>query len=418
MQDTFYNRILFDEVRAYFSDKEIIVLLGSRQVGKTTLLKMIQNFLDSENKETLFIDLEDNAFFEVCNKGAKELASYLTMKGIGTSGLLYLFIDEIQYLDNPSSFLKILHDHYGEKYKVFVSGSSTFRIKSKFKDSLVGRTLDFNLFPLNFSEFLEFNELKYNLALEGVPQSINMEMLQYYKSFLSSGGYPAIVLEKVKEKKEKKISEIVRKYLRADIIDIGNIKEVRKFNALLEILASQTGNILNVSELSRTIGLAKQTIDEYLFLLENTFIIKLVRPYYNNLRSELTKMPKIYFEDTGTANYLENKQLPEIISGKLFENSIFNELRKICNEEDIYYWRTSKGHEIDFIIKIKKELLPIEVKTTFSNSDLSGIRYFYENYRPKCIYICTMNKKMKCSEPYVKLVYPWELISIIKTKKI
>ncbi len=416
MSEKLHNRNLSAEIEKYYDDKEIIVLLGSRQVGKTTLLKMFRNHFDSIKKKTFFIDLEDNLLLDVCNKGPKELASYLLMKGFSDNEFLYLFIDEIQYLDDPSSFLKILHDHYGGKFKVFATGSSTFRIKSKFKDSLVGRTLDFNLFPLSFNEFLEFNGNNYTLENSDIPEAINIELQNYYKSFLGIGGYPAIVIERVKEKREKKISEIIKKYLKADIIDIGNIKDIRKFNSLLEILASQSGNMLNISELSRTLGLAKQTIDDYLFILENTFIIKLIRPYYNNVRSELTKMPKIYFEDTGIINYLENRQLLEVINGKNFENSIYNELRKIFNDDSIYYWRTSKGHEIDFIIKRGQEVIPIEVKLSFTNSELTGIRYFKENYNPETIYLCTLDKRNRCTEPYVKLVYPWELITILKNK--
>ncbi|MBI4646884.1 MAG: DUF4143 domain-containing protein [Bacteroidia bacterium] len=239
------------------------------------------------------------------------------------------------------------------------------------------------------------------------------ELLGLYTEYCITGGYPAIVLETDLEKKEKKLKQIINTYLKADLRDIGKIRNLQKFNNFLEIIASQTGNLLNISELSITTGIAKQTVEEYLFILENTYIIKLIHPYYNNLRSELTKMPKIYFEDTGIASILENKNFLQKVSGKIFETSVFSELRKTYSAEHLYFWKTNNNQEIDFILN-KKKLIPIEVKISFFGKDITSLKYFKEKYNIKKAFIITLNKKVDGQNEWLNIIYPWDIKMILK----
>lgn len=404
-----FKRTLYDELKEYLYDDEIIVLHGSRQVGKTSLLKYILQEEEVIAHNQVFFDLEITENLELCNMGAGAFFEYLTNNGFISKNRLFVFIDEIQYLDNPSSFLKILYDHHRDKIKLIVTGSSTFSIKSKFSNSLVGRTINFELFPLSFKEYLLFNNIKTVIDQKITLPIVINELKKYFYDFVRWGGYPAIVLEKNVNKKKRILNQIISTYIKADIRDIGNIRNITKFNKLLVLLASQIGNLVNITELSNTVGLAKATIEDYLFVLENTYIIRLVKPFYKNFRSEITKMPKIYFEDTGIANLLLKKNSDAEITGASFENAIFCELRKTYDVDSINYWRTIKKHEIDFILNFREQLVPLEIKTNFRKKRPTSLLYFKEKYEIAKSYLCRLEQQNENPYDWLELLYPWEL---------
>lgn len=414
------ERKLFSKVVNFIEDREVIVIHGCRQAGKTSLLRyIIDNHLKKICPESniFYFDLEDSLFLDLCDTSTEEVISYLKAKGADFNKKIYIFIDEIQYLKNPSSFLKLFYDRYKEKIKLIVSGSSSFLIKKKFKNSLVGRIIDFELFTLDFEEFLSFKGRKYNLKVPQ-PDILQDELRKLYTEFIIYGGYPGIVLEDILEKKEIKLKQIINTYIKKDIRDLAEIRDIDKFNDLVKVLASQAGNLLNILELSNTLGIAKQTVQEYIFLLENTYIIRRVRPFHKNIRSELSKMPKIFFEDTGLANILANKTFSLRIDGGLLENSVYSQFRKNLFIEDIYYWRTNKKQEVDFIIDYldkdkKKRLLAIEVKSLFLNKYTTNLRYFKKEYGGAEIYFCCLDKKENVKHKNLNLMYPWQLNSII-----
>lgn len=403
-----YKRDIYESIIKYLPDDEIIVIYGARQTGKTTLMNFIIDETEIKNNQHLYIDLENISLLNLCNKGVDEFITYLESRGFDINKKSYILIDEIQYLENPSNFLKLIFDRYKGKIKLIVSGSSTFSIKSKFKDSLVGRTINFELFPLSFSEFIIFKELNYNL-LKKLTDETNNELKSLYKEYCLYGGYPSIVKEKSLEKKQKKLSQIINTYIKVDIKDIGKIRDLSKFNNLISIISAQTGNLINISELCITSKLAKQTVEEYLFILENTYIIKLIRPYSKSIRNEITKMPKLFFEDNGIDTMLYQNYFSNEISGSAFENSIYCELNNIFESENIYYWRTIKGQEIDFIIKSGKSILPLEVKLSYTGRDISALKYFKEKYNIDNCYLCTLNKNIDSTYKWLKVLYPWEL---------
>ncbi len=398
MTEQIYKRKLIKDIEKYLDSKEAIVVYGARQVGKTTLLKyLIEHNLKPLRDNVFYFDLELMNLLELCNQGAETVYKYLIEKGADENKQIYLIIDEIQYLDNPTNFIKIMHDHY-PRIKLLVSGSSTFEIKKKFKNSLVGRIVCFEMHPLNFEEFLTFKNKKYNLT-ENNSRTINKELVLLAKEYIKYGGYPAIVLEKSEEKKQVMLSQIINTYIKKDIRDIGNIRNISSFNKLLQILASQSGQLLNVSELSNTLGMNRETIDEYLNLLENTFIIKRITPFHKNLRSELSKNPKIFFLDTGMMHLLWLKEFPKIIMGNVFETFVFLELMK--NNHNVNFWRTTNKQEIDFIIK-NKQIYAIEVKLNFQNADTKTLNFFAEQYGSKNVIIGLEGKK--------KGKYAWEFV--------
>ncbi|MBU4511840.1 AAA family ATPase, partial [Patescibacteria group bacterium] len=201
-----YKRIITDEIIKYLNTDDIIVLHGARQVGKTFILYWLENYLKQEKEITHYIDLEDSRFVNILNLGANDFIRYLEEEGFNVKKFsqnkkLFIFIDEIQYLNNPSSFLKLIADHY-KNLKLIVSGSSSFEIKSKFKNSLVGRTVDFEIFNLCFKEFLQFKDYVFDENKIFTSKKIE-ELKKLFKEYIFQGGYPKIALTKEIDKKEK-----------------------------------------------------------------------------------------------------------------------------------------------------------------------------------------------------------------------
>ncbi len=410
MKNTIYKRTITDEIVRYLFSDDIIVLHGARQTGKTFIIYWLRNYLKEKGESVYYIDLEDSRFVRILDAGVEEFIKHLREEGFDLPELnlnrrkkLFVCIDEIQYLANPSSFLKIAGDHY-KNIKLIVSGSSSFEIKSKFKDSLVGRTVDFEIFNLSFKESLLFKGYSFDQGNIFTAKKIE-ELKILFKEYILYGGYPRIVLTRETKKKEKYLQQIIDTYVKKDIRDLAQIKDINKFNKLLEALAFQSGNLLNITELSNTSRIAKQTIEKYLFIMENTYIIKLVRPYSRNIRSELFKIPKIYFYDTGIMQMLWLKTLQREIIGNVFETGIFMELVKKYGKDYVFYWRTKDKKEIDFILKRKDRLLPIEVKLNFEQFNLTPISFFNRKYNINNYKVVGLRGEPKNSFH----IYPWQV---------
>ncbi len=381
-----YERALAAQIVSYLKSQEAIVIMGARQVGKTSLLKYL---MDTHIRENVFyLDLELREFLELCNKGAEEVYRYLLQKGADAGKRIYLLVDEIQYLDNPTGLIKVFHDHY-PLVKLLLSGSSTFEMKRKFKNSLAGRMIAFVLYPLSFKEFLLFKEKQYFLHEEN-SQAINEELIPLAEEYIRFGGFPQIVAEPSEEKKKIYLSQIINTYIRKDIRDIGNIRDISAFNKLLEVLASQTGQLLNILELSNTLDVSQETLKNYIELLENTFIIKRVTPFHKNLRSELSKNPKIFMLDTGWVHLLWLKEFPKVVLGNVFETFVFLELLKAGQK--VNFWRTANRQEVDFIIPGKKTYA-LEAKYQFKEGSTSGLRSFAAQYPCTSMVVGLQGKK-------------------------
>ncbi|MDP3043230.1 MAG: ATP-binding protein [bacterium] len=410
-----YKRKIVDKINKFINSKEVLVLHGARQVGKTSLMfYLIEELKKRQDDNIFYFDLEISRFLELANAGHDEFFNYLAATGYDKNKKAFVFLDEIQYLDDPSKFLKLFHDNYGGKIKLIASGSSSFEIKRKFKNSLVGRTVNFEIWPLSFEEFLIFKNKKYDISAGNLPEAVNEELKKLYKEYVIFGAYPQIVLENDIFKKEVYLNQIISAYIKKDIRDLARIKDISKFNKLIEILAAQTGNLINILELSGTAGLARQTVEEYLFLLENTYIIKLVKPFYRNLRSELFKTPKIYFIDHGLANLLTFKNFPRAIAGNIFETAVFSDLLKKYGADNIHFWRTSAKQEIDFIVNKNKTIWPIEAKINAGSFKSAAMDYFVKEYKIKnrnLVFLEGKRKNNKSDQIKDKIIYsyPWEI---------
>lgn len=399
-----FGRKIVSELLKYINTGDVLVLHGARQVGKTSILCLLQDILKAKGRPVYYADLEDSRLKAVLDAGPEEFTKHLREEGFDPAKRIFVFIDEIQYLDNPSSFLKLISDHH-RSLKLIVSGSSSFEVKSKFKDSLAGRTLEFEVFNLSFEEFAIFKGKPLPERMERLTTGKIEELKALYREYTLYGGYPKVVLAGPVELKEKYLQQIVDTYIRKDIRDLAAVKDIYKFNKLLEVLASQSGNLLNVLELSNTCQLAKQTVEKYLFILENTYVIKLVRPFSGNLRSELFKVPKIFFYDTGLMQMLWLKSLPKEIIGSVFETGVFAEMVKKYSQKNVFFWRTKDKREIDFILKSGRAVLPVEAKLNFGQFNPAPMNYFSAKYGLKEYRLVALTGK-----PTNKFsIYPWQL---------
>lgn len=403
------KRDIIDKITPFLKTDNIIVLHGARQVGKTHILYYLQNELKVQGQLTKFLDLEDARFVDLLDEGVEVFLAYLKNEGFDLDGLqrekkvLSVFIDEIQYLRNPSSFLKLLGDHH--KYlRLIVSGSSSFDIKSKFKDSLVGRTINFEIFNLSFKEFIRFKGLSYNLdaALDSLHLS---EVVKLYEEYIYFGGYPKVILEDAVALKEKYLRQIIDTYVKKDVRDLAAIKQIQKFNTILKVLAAQSGQLLNIADLSRVGGVARQTVEHYLFILESTYIIKLVAPFSNSARVAAIKSPKIFFYDTGLLQMLRVKSLPKQLTGDVFETSVFSELIKKYGQDSVNFWRSRAQAEIDFILQSDGNILPIEVKKQFKSFKRQAVMAFGKKFKVSDYRVVSLFGAKDDDH----FAYPWEL---------
>jgi len=399
-----YKRKIFDKVQPYIGDETVIVLHGARQVGKTHILFYLKDYLIQNKKKVFYYDLEYPDILSDFNRGSDVFVSDLKGKGYVEGEEIYALIDEIQYLDNPSSFLKVIADH-NSNIHLIVSGSSTFDIKSKFTDSLTGRTTSFEVFPLSFEEFLDFKESSLILSEVSSPSSI-AKLQKLYEEFVIYGGYPKVVLEQVEEKKKSYLLQVIDTYIRKDVRDLAHVEDTKKFNNMLQVLASQSGQLLDMSSLSRETGVSFPTLQKYINVLEETFVIKLATPYSKSPSVEISKNSKVFFLDSGIQSLLWFKYFQHTILGTIFETNIFSELVKKFGRNSIHFWRTKQQQEVDFVIEFDKgKILPIEVKTNFQRFNNRSVEAFLNKYDKKQWKLIGIQGEKKQNN----FIFPWEM---------
>lgn len=360
-----YSRKILKNINKWLFEKEIIILNGPRQIGKTSLLKLIRKQLLKQavsEKNTFYLNLEEIDILDDLNKNPENLLKYIT----DSDNKNYFFIDEIQYLDNPSNFLKHLYDKYSAKIKIITTGSSSLELKAQLQDSLVGRKVSFLIKTLDFEEFLQFKKsdcVKY-LSQKDIPSDIQRKFDEELDEYLIFGSMPAVVLQGDYELKQTMLREYVGTYINKDIRSIGKIENISQFNTVVKILASQIGNLLNITELANTTDIARRKVEKYVELLEYTFVLHRIKSFHNNIRKQITRMPKIYFFDVGIRNAILNNFLAmenRQDRGELFENFVFLELKNNLNG-NIFFYRTILKSEIDFVVEKMKVVQAIEVK--------------------------------------------------------
>jgi uncharacterized protein len=386
----YYPRKIDEKLEHWRTRKEIILIKGPRQSGKTTTFQHLQETLGGS-----YITFEDEELLQSFEKNPKEFIKRYTPNKKNL-----LFIDEAQYSKNAGKNIKLIYDLFSDSLKLFVTGSGSFDIKVEIGKHLVGRAAYFELFPLDFEEFLLWKAkdlhtifVDYHKSLQAFLSEqtdtietdpvFQQEFRMLLQDYLLFGGYPAIVKENNIEIKKELLKNLTRTYLEKDVFFFFNIMHLEKFKKILHYLSFNNGSLLEISSIMHELHMDFKTIENYLSVLSNTSIISLLPPYYKNLTTELKKAKKIYFNDLGLRNSILNNFLPlesRMDKGILLENFIFNELARNVNAT-IHYWRTTGKAEVDFIVHRGTQVIPIEVKsqTKPGKSFLSFLR----TYTPK-----------------------------------
>jgi len=373
------DRHLDQTLKNHFSKyKEVLVLLGARQVGKTTLVKKIfpeADYLVVDN------DPVRNALERY------DPAVYRQLLSVGSQ---YTVIDEIHKLTDPGRCAKIFYDQMGER-RLVITGSSAFNIKNKATESLAGRKIDYHLFQLTLSEYLVQDGLEKELSLSPIEKLIRGEKLEkIFKNYdhqailanlLVYGSYPAMLSH---HRDAVYLTNLIDSVVFRDLVELSLLENKTAALSLLKLLAYQIGSLVNYAELAAKLGVGAKTVKRYIELFEQSFIVFSVRPYSTRKRDEIAKMPKVYFYDLGLRNALINNfESLETRGdvGSLFENFVIAELLKYNYYGDFgfdfNYWRTKGGSEVDLVLnKPGGEIIAVEIKNRSKRIN----RSFIERY--------------------------------------
>lgn len=360
-------RHLDNQLRTHFKNsRETLILLGARQVGKTTILQKIfpqaESFsLDNESTRSILERYDISAYKQLIRNPQSTV-----------------IIDEIQELSDPGRAAKIIYDQL-PSVRLIVTGSSALNIKNKTSESLAGRKIDYHLYPLTLSEYLVQQNLEPELSLSlftKLTSSKNMQHTSIIKPydhqallsrFLLFGGYPAILNN---SNSERYLNNMVDSVILKDLLDLKLLEEKRAALSLLKLLAHQIGNLINYAELAGRLEIDQRTVKRYIELFEASYIIFRLTPYTAKGRDEIGKAPKIYFWDLGLRNALINNFAPTESRGdfgQLFENFVIADLlKKNVYQGDQYqfhYWRTGSGSEVDLVLTKHDQLLAFEIKS-------------------------------------------------------
>lgn len=320
-----------------------ILILGARQVGKTTLLQSLQKRLESQGEVVRYLNCDLEEERRAIDTTARLLLDRLTV------GQNAIFIDEIQRLENPGLTLKILVDLY-PRLKILVTGSSSFELRNRLSDALTGRYLDFLLYPLSLLEVLTYAGVGGDLALQKPGADVLLP------SILRFGLYPEVYLEPNPAIKQTLLAKLVESYLFKDILAFQRVRYSQAIVDLARALAYQIGNEVNENELANRLKIDRKTVVSYIDILEQAFVVTRLPPFSRNPRREIGKQSKIYFLDLGIRNALigdfnDLSLRPD--RGAVWENFLVIERYKHYLNQGRWaqgrFWRTYGGAEVDFI---------------------------------------------------------------------
>jgi len=410
MKDKYFQRELMRQIKKWIDRREIYAIKGPRQSGKTTLLIMLRDWLIEEKKvnpkNIIFITFEDRENLEKFAAAPKEfIKSFISDE----NQRYYFLLDEFQYVNNGGKELKLLYDEF-ENIKFVITGSSSLELTSKTSKYLVGRMFSFYLYPFSFEEsvkaiderlarlYKERNDIVKDFIQSGKEFKIKEDIFlkdfeKIFNEYVIFGGYPEVLKTDDIETKKVIIKNIYETYITREIIELLKVHDIFKFRKLVSVLSSQLGGMAKYNELASSCDTYYKELIKMLEILEETFIIKTIKPFHRNIKTELRKNPKIYFIDLGLRNYAINNFNPlknRVDKGEIVENFVLSHLL-IRDIGKLNYWRTLGKAEMDFVLTIGDEMIPIEVKyMKFKKTKLSkSFKSFISAYNPKRALVLT-----------------------------
>lgn len=361
-----YPRSIFKKLEAELQEKEVTVITGMRRVGKTTALNYLYDMIDSNNKA--LIDLENplhRKAFETENYDA--VWNNLRQFGITKEAKAYLLLDEVQNLPEIARVVKYLYDHFDVKF--ILTGSSSYYLRNLFPESLAGRKVIFEMFPLTFAEFLVFRQIERDSIETWADKAAEKNVIRYeklmpyYNEFLEFGGFPAVVLEDNLERKKTLLNEIFTSYFEKDARILADFRDMSKLRDLILLLVPRIGSRIEINKLASNLSVSRETVYSYLSFLEQTYFITLLPRHSGSIDRQAAGSRKLFFCDGGMANILGR-----VSQGQLFEQSVFQVLRA---DHRLSFYLKNEGNEIDFIAD---QTVALEAKVSVARKDIANLR--------------------------------------------
>lgn len=414
LPERFVQRELGDRLLEYLKGGKILCIYGPRQSGKSTLLGWIVQKLIAKGIELSQLNYASMDYLDLhpLIQDTRRLVSLLREEA-GGKNEVYLFIDEVQRLQEAGLLLKQIYDTH-QNIHIIVSGSSVLKLRERVREHLTGRKEEFILYPFSFLEFLRAKEAlpeervhRYKLEqLHDFLELYRERLSELWKEFVYIGGYPEMVLKP--EVRQWLYSALFSSYLERDIGDLIRTRNYRVLQDFLRILAEEGGKIYNRSNISRILRRDMRTIERFEEILLSTFVIYKLTPFYTNIRKEIRKAPRFYFVDNGLRNYITKEGKDISISGFVLENSLISELIHILSlsECNYHWWRSKGGAEVDFIIRCRNKTIPVEIKRgIFRKPKLTrSFSSFLNYYHPPRAFFITSNLLKKI---YYKKTEVW-----------
>lgn len=350
------RRNLETSIRIYSSQYPVVAIVGPRQSGKTTLARYMfpdHKYLSLENLDIRHMAQDDpRGFLDDYGKN--------------------IILDEIQRVPSLFSYLQERVDLDESPASYVLTGSRQFILMEKITQSLAGRIITFQLYPFSFNELYGAKPDKNIDSIFKIKKKDikGVEKIDIYR-MIFTGMYPRIHDKKLDARKW--IENYILTYIERDIRSLVNVDNLKLFEDFLKICASMSGQLINYTSISNSIGVSQPTVKKWLSLLETSGILFVLPPHYKNFKKRIVKTPKLYFTDTGVLSFLLSIRNPdELIShplwGNIFETFIISELYKRVHhtgeKPPFYFWRDKTGNEIDLIVDIGSKLLPIEIKAS------------------------------------------------------
>ena len=410
-----YKRKIFPDILKEVNTREIILIIGSRQVGKSTILEEIYNNYIKWNK-SIFINADfDDSILNIVS--SKDLLNNLSLKWYKEiqEDTFYVFIDEFQKISNIGTIIKGIYDTH-KNIKFFLSWSSSILINKVFWDSMLGRKKTFFLDKLSFEEYLDFKKNKNLLEIYNNINSVlnidlySKDLLLAFEDYTKFWGYPNVVLEDTKDSKIKTLEEIYNSYLQKDIKDFFSLEHYNNIKRLFIYLTSINTNFLKINSISNELWITNYNLKKYLSIIEWTYIVETVKPFFTNNIKTIIKTSELFFNDTWFYNYiLKNFTDLEfrIDKWKIIENIVYLEINK--NKSlltELYFFRDTKWLEVDLVLKKENITVPIEIKWwNYNKKPPLNLKNFMKNNSLSFWIIVNKSRFELIEEKWIKYLY-------------
>ena len=396
----YIHRTLENQILPFLDRREAISIVGPRQAGKTTFIEFLGKVMEEKGKKVKFLTFEKKADLDLFEKSIEDFRLIAEQYNC-------VIIDEFQYAKEGGKKLKYLYDTTLVKF--IISGSASLELTFQTGKYMVGRLLEFALSPFSFREFLSYaNSELFNLLQEKEKENgadiinfdvkkafggeINKRLTESLEKYAVYGGYPAVTLAEGGDIKQKVLEGITENYLLREVKGLLRLATSDNLEKLEKFLAGQIGNMIKFNELSNTSDLPYKEVKKHINILEKTYIISLVKPFFTNKRIELAKNRKAYFFDLGLRNFslLDFRSINDRNdSGAVMENCAYNLLRNRNPQLPLKYWRTKSKAEVDFVIEKEGRVYPFEVKYSSKKNIGKSLYSFINKFNPPVAIVLT-----------------------------